>query len=316
MRIGFGAPVSGAWATPDNLAGFAARAEAAGYGSLWTFQRLLVPEGRPMEPVYHSVLDPLVALGYVAAVTSRIRLGVAVVNMPYLAPAYLAKQAATVDVLSGGRHDLGLGLGWMPEEFTAAGAEMAGRGARVAEYIAVLRRMWEEGVTGFSGTHFTVPAGRVAPPPVQRPGPPVLLGGAAPRALARVGALADGWITSSRADLSRIGDGIAAIRAAAEQAGRDPAALRVICRGVVRAGAPQRVPEGGGRVLLSGSFGDIRADTEWLGEQGVTEVFYDLNWDPLIGSPDADVAGASARATEILEELAPRGRQAAAQGVS
>jgi alkanesulfonate monooxygenase SsuD/methylene tetrahydromethanopterin reductase-like flavin-dependent oxidoreductase (luciferase family) len=120
-----------------------------------------------------------------------------------------------------------------------------------------------------------------------------------------VGRLADGWITSSRADLSRIGEGIAAIREGAAQAGRDPAALRVICRGVVRAGAPLRIPEGGGRVLLSGSFGEIRADTEWLAGQGVTDVFYDLNWDPLVGSPGAAAAGAAARATEILEALAP-----------
>ena len=86
MQIGFGAPVSGAWATPDNLASFAARAEPAGYASLWTFQRLIVPEGSAMEPVYHSVLDPMVALGYTAAVTSRIRLGVAVLNMPVPLP--------------------------------------------------------------------------------------------------------------------------------------------------------------------------------------------------------------------------------------
>ena len=204
MRIGFGAPVSGAWATPGGLARFAAQAEAAGYGSLWTFQRLLVPEGSAMEPVYHSVLDPMVALGYAAAVTSRIRLGVAVVNMPYLSPAYLAKQAASVDVLSGGRLDLGLGLGWMPEEFTAAEAVMPGRGARTAEYIEVMRRLWAGGVTEFHGEHYTIPAGRAAPLPVQRPGPPVLLGGTVPRALQRVGRLADGWITSSRTDLSRI----------------------------------------------------------------------------------------------------------------
>jgi len=69
MQIGFGAPVSGAWATPDNLASFAARAEQAGYASLWTFQRLIVPEGSAMDPVYHSVLDPIAALGYTAAVT-------------------------------------------------------------------------------------------------------------------------------------------------------------------------------------------------------------------------------------------------------
>ena len=103
MKIGFGAPVAGAWATPEYLAAFSERAEEAGYASLWTFQRLLVPEGSGMEPVYRSVLDAMVALGYIAARTSRIRLGVAILNLPFVSPAYLAKQATTVDVLSGGR---------------------------------------------------------------------------------------------------------------------------------------------------------------------------------------------------------------------
>ncbi|MGN6679958.1 MAG: LLM class flavin-dependent oxidoreductase, partial [Streptosporangiaceae bacterium] len=94
MKVGFGLPVSGAWATPDNISRFATLAEASGYSSLWTFQRLLVPEGSTMEPVYHSVLDPIAALAYAAAVTSRIRLGVAVINAPYVSPGYLAKQAA------------------------------------------------------------------------------------------------------------------------------------------------------------------------------------------------------------------------------
>src|SRR5256885_3201244 len=192
MRIGFGAPVSGAWATPANLASFTTQAEAAGYASVWTFQRLIVPEGSAMEPVYHSVLDPMVALGYAAAGTSRIRLGVAVVNMPYLSPAYLAKQAATVDVLSAGRLDLGLGLGWMPEEFTAAGGVMAGRGARTAEYIEVMRRLWAGGVAEFRGEVYSVPARRMGPPPGQRPGPPILLGGAAPPAPGRAGGPAAG----------------------------------------------------------------------------------------------------------------------------
>jgi probable F420-dependent oxidoreductase len=305
MRIGFGAPVSGIWATPDNLAGFAASAEAAGYASLWTFQRLIVPEGSAMDPVYHSVLDPMVALGFLAGATHRIRLGVAVLNMPYLAPSYLAKMAATADVLSGGRLDLGLGIGWLPDEFTVAGATMADRGARVSEYLEVLRRAWADGVTEFSGRFYQVPAGRMAPKPVQRPGPPVLLAGGVPAALRRAGRLADGWVTSSRTDLSRIGEGIALVREAAAAAGRDPAAIRIVCRGVVRPGAPVTVPEGGGRLLLSGSYADIRDDVTWLAGQGVTELFYDLNWDPLIGSPTADPLGAVARAEEILAELAP-----------
>jgi probable F420-dependent oxidoreductase len=304
MKIGFGAPVSGAWATPENLAGFAARAEQAGYASLWSFQRLLVPEGSGMEPVYHSVLDPMAALAYAAAGTSRIRLGVAVVNLPFVSPAYLAKQATTVDILSGGRLDLGLGIGWMPEEFAAAGATMARRGARAAEYVGVLRRLWTDDPVEFSGEFYEIPRGSVAPKPVQPGGPPILLGGLARPALERAGRIADGWVTSSRTDLSRIAEGVGVIRAAASEAGRDPDAMRIVCRGVVRAGAEATAPEGG-RLLLSGRPGQIREDTAWLAGQGVTEIFYDLNWDPQVGSPDADPASATARAAELLDALAP-----------
>ena len=305
MKIGFGAPVSGAWATPGNLADFPARAERAGYASVWTFQRLLVPEGSGMEPVYHSVLDPMVALGYAAAGTSSIRLGVALINLPFVSPTYLAKQAASLDVLSAGRLDLGLGIGWMPEEFTATGATTARRGARTEEYLAVLRTLWSDGISEFHGEFYEIPRGRQDPSPVQRPGPPVLLGGISRPAMERAGRIADGWITSSRADLSAMPDSVAVIRESATKAGRDPDSVRIICRGVVRAGAEVFAADGQ-RLLLSGSYDQIRADTEWLGEHGVTELFYDLNWDPQIGSPYADPKAAADRAAEILDALAPR----------
>ena len=328
MKIGFGAPVSGAWATPGDLATFGARAEADGYASLWTFQRLLIPEGSRMEPVYQSVLDPLVALGFLAAGTSRIRLGVALINLPFVSPAYLAKQATTVDVLSGGRFDLGLGIGWLPEEFELTGASMARRGARAEEFIEVLRALWNPGPGGtdsggtgsggtgsgdtgsggmsrYEGDFYTVPAGRQDPRPVQRPGPPIILGGMSRAAMERAGRMADGWMTSSRADLSRIRDDIKVVRTAAADAARDPDQIRIVCRGVVRAGQEARSPETSERLLLSGSYEQIRTDTAWLGEQGVTEVFYDLNWDPLIGSPDVEHAAAVARAAEIMAALAP-----------
>jgi probable F420-dependent oxidoreductase len=304
MLIGFGAPVAGAWATPGYLAEFAERAEEAGYASLWTFQRLLVPEGSGMEPVYRSVLDPMVALGFAAARTSRIRLGVAVINLPFVSPAYLAKQATAVDVLSGGRLDLGLGIGWMPEEFTATGASTARRGARTEEFLAVLRTLWAGEVSSFDGEFYTIPPGRQDPRPVQKPGPPVLLGGMSRPAMERAGRIADGWITSSRADLSKISEAVGVISEAASAAGRDPGAVRVICRGVVTAGEEVRAPDGGRR-LLSGSYQQIREDAAWLGEQGVTELFYDLNWDPRVGSPSVDPEAAAARAGEILARLAP-----------
>src|ERR1700761_1451560 len=304
MQIGFGAPVAGAWATPGYLTAFARQAEAAGYASLGSFQRLLVPEGSATEPVYRSVLDPMVALGFAAASTARIRLGVAVVNLPFVSPLLLAKQAATVDVLSGGRLDLGLGIGWMPEEFTAAGASTARRGARTEEYLAVLRSLWSDEVSSFSGEFYTIPAGRQEPRPAQQPPPPALLGGMSREAVERAGRIAGGWITSSRADLTRIADSVAMIRESASAAGRDPDALQVICRGVVSAGRPEQGPDGGRR-LLSGSYEQIREDAAWLGGQGVTELFYDLNWDPQIGSRSVAPAAAADRAPAILAELAP-----------
>jgi probable F420-dependent oxidoreductase len=298
VHIGLGAPISGAWATPENLARVAAEAEELGYESLWTLQRLLVAVDQDLHPVYRSVLDPVAALAFAAARTSRIRLGIAVINLPFVPPAYLAKQAATLDLLSGGRLDLGLGVGWSPAEFAASGASTARRGPRTVEYVRVLHTLWADEVSGFDGEFYTVPPSRMLPKPVQRPGPPVLLGGAVPAALHRAGRITDGWISSSGADLTRIADAIAQVRQGAEDAGKDPAGVRVVVRGVVRVdGRPDR--------LLSGPYDKIREDGAWLAEQGVTELFYDLNYDRAIGSPDADPAAAAERALEILHALRP-----------
>lgn len=302
MRIGFGLPVSGAWATPESIAAFAAGCEQLGYDSLWTFQRLLVATDQKLDPVYQSVLDPVASLGFAAAHTSRIRLGIAVVNFPFVPPTYLAKQAATVDVLSGGRLDLGLGSGWSPAEFVATGASPERRGARAKEYLAVLRTLWADEVSQFDGEFYVVPPSRMAPKPVQRPGPPVLLGGSAPSALRRAGRAAAGWISRSGTDLSRIADDIAVVHAAARDAGRDPTTIRIVSRGVLRLDHPAGSSD---RPLLSGSYDQIRRDVSRLAEYGVTELFYDLNWDPRIGSPDVDPRSARQRAEEIMHALAP-----------
>jgi probable F420-dependent oxidoreductase len=304
MQIGFGLPVSGSWATPGNQVEVARRAEDLGYASLWTFQRLLSPEGPEgpvLAPPYHSVLDPLVSLAHVAGVTKRIRLGVAVVNMPFQAPAVLAKQLATLDVLSGGRLDAGLGLGWMHEEFEATGASFAARGRRGAEYIRCLRAIWSDPVVELDGEFYRVPRARIEPKPVQRPGPPILIGGTAEPALRRAGRLADGWISSSRADLAALGESVRIIRDAACGAGRDPALLRFVTRGVVRL----RDGQGENRAPLTGSLAQIRGDLGRIAELGVTELFFDLNFDPEVGSPEADPGASMDRARAILEALAP-----------
>jgi probable F420-dependent oxidoreductase len=301
MQIGIGLPVSGAWANPASVATFAALAEELGYHSVWTFQRLLVGRDQHLDPVYRSVLDPLIALAYAAARTSRVRLGVAVVNAPFVHPVPLAKQAGTLDVLSGGRLDLGVGTGWSDVEFAATGSTPARRGALLEEYLAVLRTLFADETSAFDGEFFTVPPSRMDPRPVQRPGPPVLLGGTADTALRRAGRLADGWISGSTASLDQITRGARLVREAAERAGRDAAAVRVVCRGTL--GLDAREPDR----PLSGSFEQIREGAAELGERGVDEVFYDLNWDRRVGSPDADPAEAAARAEEILVTLAPRG---------
>lgn len=300
MRIGFGAPVSGSWATPAIVTEVAARADDLGYASLWSFQRLLFPEGTFLSESYHSVLDPMVALGYLAACTHRVRLGVAVVNVPFVSPVLLAKQAATIDTLSGGRLALGLGLGWAQEEFTASGADTERRGARAEEYIACLDAIFS-GTPDFAGDFYRIPQAEVLPRPLQQPRPPILLGGTVPAALRRAGRLADGWISSSRTDLTAISGSIRTVRSAAQDAGRNPTAVQIVVRGVMKLGAAG----GTDRTPLTGSAEQIRDDLTRLAEQGVDEVFLDLNFDPDIGNPAADPQASLATAHRVLETFAP-----------
>jgi probable F420-dependent oxidoreductase len=301
VLLGFALPVSGSWATPANCLHVARTAEELGYSSLWTFQRLLSPldGGLPtLAPQYRSVHDPLAVLAFAAGQTVGVRLGVAVVNMPYYPPLVLAKMLTTIDHLSRGRLDVGLGIGWLPPEMEAVGTGMERRGARADDYLRCLRAIWADDVVDHRGEFYRVPRSRVDPKPVQRPHPPILLGGGAEAALRRAGRAADGWISSSQADLARIDQSIDVVRGAATDAGRDPGTLRFVCRGVVKVRASERAP-------LVGSLDDIRADLVDLAAKGVTETFVDLNFDPEIGSPDADPAESMRRAEEVLEALAP-----------
>ncbi|MCY7373308.1 MAG: TIGR03619 family F420-dependent LLM class oxidoreductase [Spirochaetaceae bacterium] len=309
MLIGFAVPLSGSWATPDNQVKLAQRAEELGYASLWTFQRLLYPADpgasetpERWSPVYRSVHDPIVALAYLAAHTSRIRLGVAVINMPWFSPLLLAKQAATLDAVSGGRLDLGLGLGWAREEYDAAGAPFERRGARAEEFITALKAIWTQDVVSFDGEFHSIRSAVVEPKPVQRPHPPLLLGGSADAALRRAGRLCDGWVSSSGQDLTSIGRAIEVVAEGARRAGRDPATLRHVCRGALRVRPGQRSSPR--RRPLTGSYDEIRADLAVLADQGVTEVFLDLNFDPEVGTMDADAATSMRRGHEVLEALA------------
>jgi probable F420-dependent oxidoreductase len=302
VRLGCAAPVSGAWATRDACVQVAAWAEELGYGSLWVFQRLLAPvdpDGSPrLEPQYRRVHDPLAVLAFLAGRTSVARLGVAVVDAPFYSPIVLSKILTTIDHLSDGRLDVGLGLGWMPEEFEAAGASYDHRGARTEDFLRCLEHIWTDDVVDYDGPHYRVPRSRVEPKPVQRPHPPVLLGGTAAPALRRAGRLAAGWISSSRADVASLAESVGIVRSAAAEAGRDPDGLRFVCRAVTKVREGERAP-------LVGSLDEIRDDLSLLEAAGMTEAFVDLNFDPEVAAPDADPEVSLRRARKVLEALAP-----------
>ena len=267
--------MSGRWATPDTIRRVARRAEELGYASLWTFQRVLSPADAGLGPSHQSVLDPVVPLAHVAGHTDRIRLGTATICAPFTAPALLAKTLTSLDVLSGGRLTAGLGMGWLPQEYAAAGVPYERRGERMDEYLRCLEALWTQDPVEFAGEFYTVPRSHVGPPPVQRPHPPVLLGGAAAPALRRAGRLAQGWICSSRQDLTDLGASIETVRDGAREAGRDPDALQIVVR-----------------LAREPTLEDLAA----LRAQGVTEVFLDLNL-----SPGVDVEYAD----RVLEAFAP-----------
>ena len=148
------------------------------------------PAARPADDSsYRAVHDPLVPLAYVAGHTERIGLGTATICAPFTPPALLAKALTSLDHLSGGRLTVGLGIGWLPHEYAAAGVSFERRGARMDEYLHCLEALWTQDPVEFAGEFYTVPRSHTGPKPVQQPHPPVLLGGAAPQARAEPG----GW---------------------------------------------------------------------------------------------------------------------------
>ncbi len=220
LRIGVFAPLLSPVAGPDYLRTLGRTAESLGFHSLWIPEHVVLfgeyasrypyaPDGKlPVKPDA-GFLEPFTALSYLAACTTTIRLGIGVCLVPQRNPVYLAKEAAGVDWLSGGRLDLGIGVGWLAEEFHAVGVPFASRGARCDEYIEVMRRLWTDDVAEFHGELWSLPPCRQDPKPVQQPHPPIHVGGDTDAALGRVADLGQGWAPFSMTpdDLAkRLGD--------------------------------------------------------------------------------------------------------------
>jgi probable F420-dependent oxidoreductase len=265
--------------------------EQAGFESLWVSDHIVMPaaigsrypfssDGRATWPGDTPCLDALVALALAAAVTERVRLGTAVLVLPLRHPVEFAKQAASIDVASGGRLELGLGAGWLAEEFAALNVPFAGRGDRLEEWVALARACWSGRPPASDSPRYTLPADVVCLPTPLRP-VPLLFGGHSPRALRRAGRIGAGWLPQqSLAELSpeTLAAELAVVGAAAERAGRDPATLRCVLRIVGAAGRATelalRLPEleaaGVSEIIIDAALdgGDPTADYAVLREAG------------------------------------------------
>ncbi|WP_113701289.1 TIGR03619 family F420-dependent LLM class oxidoreductase [Nonomuraea lactucae] len=281
MRIGFAVPQYGAFADPDFIRGAAASLEEMGYDSLWAADRILAPlapsdpypdgDGT-MPPAFATFFDPLSALTLAATSTERVRLGTSTLNALWQPPVVLARTLASLDLLSGGRLEVGLGLCWLRDEYTAAGVPWQGRGARLEETLDLLEALWGQEVVEHKGPLWTVPPSRVDLKPAQRPRPPILLAGFTPAALERVGRRADGWlgVALPPPDLQALWG--TALKSA-EQAGRDPSALRMVVRlNPVIVGEPAPPAH----VPYVGTMSQIIDYLRGLAESGAHEAFIDV----------------------------------------
>ncbi len=203
-------PTANPFATPEYLAAVAREAEARGVHAIWVGEHVVTFEhyaskypyaedGQAPIPPGSGLLEPFTTLAFLAALTTTARLGTAMVLLPQRNPVYTAKEVATVDWLSHGRVDLGVGVGWLREEFEAVAVPWERRGARTDEYLEVLHTLWCEDPSSFTGEHYTLAPCNLHPKPVQDPHPPIHIGGESEPAMRRVARVGQGWHTFNRA---------------------------------------------------------------------------------------------------------------------
>jgi probable F420-dependent oxidoreductase len=222
MKIGLFGINTGPCAAPETAAKVARAAEAAGFESVWTGEHVVLPDPQaPPSPAppRHPMLDPAVALGFLAAHTERLRLATGIIILPQRNPVVLAKELASVDVLSRGRLICGVAAGYLRPEFDAVGATFSDRGARCDEYMDVLRALWSEEKPSFAGRTVRFQGIDAHPRPVQKPHPPLVVGGTSAPALARAVARGNGWYGFLR-DLDAATSDLAGLAAARREVER------------------------------------------------------------------------------------------------
>ncbi len=236
MKIGFGFVGPGAAADPEVVSVIAKTCEDCGFHSLWAPEHIVLLDKyaakypytqdgvMPFETMDVDFLDPFLALTYAAAVTDTIRVGTGICLVPERHPVVTAKEVASLDKLSGGRFDFGIGIGWMREEFEALEVPWPKRAQRTRDYLAAMEALWTQGESSHNGEFAKFSSVRSFPKPVQKPYPPLIFGGESEPALRRVAEIGDGWwgvnVTPDAAKTH-----LGTIRQLAKDAGRDADAL-------------------------------------------------------------------------------------------
>ena len=230
MKFGFVIPQNWGLSDPQDVIQFGVRAEELGYDSVWVNHHILnvgyIYDRLEDRPYY----DALTVLTWVAARTERVRLGTTVLVLPYLNPLVLAKTIATLDVMSGGRVSLGVGVGMLREENEALGSDFTTRGAYADESIEVLRDLWTSDDPSYSGRFFDYAGFKFSPKPVQSPGVPILIGGMSRAAMRRTARLGDGWHPNG-GTVSDLGDRFDVVKTMCAEFDRDPDEVSLVVRG-------------------------------------------------------------------------------------
>jgi probable F420-dependent oxidoreductase len=278
MRLGLHALGIGAGAQRAVIDAVAGAADQCGFATLWFGEHVIRVDRSESRYPYSDDgqmtirpsadwIDPMIGLSFAAAATSSIGLATGVLLLPEHNPVVVAKQAATLDMLSGGRFTLGVGVGWSREEFDALGVPFERRGARAAEYVAAMRALWRDDVASFDGEFVSFDSVRMNPKPVDAEGIPIIVGGNSDAALRRVVAWADGWYAFNLDGVREVADRIAFIDKLCSENGRDRSelqltvALRELHIQDVAALSDLGVDE---LVIVDGPPRDARVATDWV----------------------------------------------------
>jgi len=246
-------------ASPEAIIASARTAEALGFDAVFVNDHIIV-DGSSRSAPWTNTYDPLVALSFIAANTTRIGLGVSVLIMPYRNPIVSAKSLATIDRMSGGRLIAGIGVGWNEAEFNALGAPFHERGARTTEYLRIWQACWAPGTVSFAGKFFAFSDMYVSPKPLQQPSPPIWIGGASDAALRRAATFAAVWQPTPMPVVDLV-DRQAALRKACDRIGRQhPPETRMSFRVEFGPGAGNVRPSGAERPIGHGTPAEVAAD--------------------------------------------------------